>query len=130
MTNINFTNSLGLTTSFTNNDLDLILTELTAPNSSYASGQNQIMFIMLGAGYLLIVDLNTVFNRRLFELYSFSNSNLYPFQLKLTSNNNNATTASINEALVSVGYAGTTPISSLSNVYMQLYIQTGSNISV
>jgi hypothetical protein len=128
MTTINFTNSLGLTTSYTNNDLDLILTELTAQRASYASGQNNIAFIMLGAGYLLLVDLNTNFNRRLFELYSFSASNLFPFQLKLT--NSTSTTASINDALVAVGYAGTTPIASLSQVFMQIYMQSGSNISV
>ena len=44
MTTINFTNSLGLTTSYTNNDLDLILTELGVQNASYAAGQNQITF--------------------------------------------------------------------------------------
>ena len=71
MSNINFTNSLGLTTSFTHNDLDLILTELGVQNSSYAAGQNQITFIMLGAGNLLIMDLNPVFNKRLFELFIF-----------------------------------------------------------
>jgi hypothetical protein len=129
MSNINFTNSLGLTTSFTHNDLDLILTELGVQNSSYASGQNQITFIMIGAGNLLLMDLNPVFNKRLFELYAFSLSNLFPFQLKLT-NNNTSITASINEALVSVGYAGSTPITSLSQIYMQLYTQSGSNISV
>ena len=129
MTTINFTNSLGYTTSFTNNDLDLILTELTSQNSSYASGQNQIAFVMLGAGYLLLMDLNPIYNKKMFELYSFSASNLYPFQLKLT-HDNNATTVSINDALIAVGYAGTTPIASLGQVYMQLYIQSGSNISV
>ena len=71
MTNINFTNSLGLTTSYTNNDLDLILTDLTAQSTSYASGPNNITFIMLGAGYLLLVDMNTNFNRRLFECFFF-----------------------------------------------------------
>ena len=56
MSNINFTNSLGLTTSFTHNDLDLILTELGVQNASYAAGQNQVTFIMLGSViyYLLI----------------------------------------------------------------------------
>jgi hypothetical protein len=129
MSNISFTNSIGLTTSFTHNDLDLILTELGVQNASYAQGQNQITFIMLGSGNLLLIDLNPVFNKRLFELYSFSLSNLFPFQLKLT-NNNSSLTSSINDALVSIGYAGTTPITSLSQIYMQLYTQSGSNISV
>jgi len=129
MTTINFTNSLGLTTAFTNHDLDLILTELNTHDSSFASGENQIGFIMLNVGYLLLVDLNTHFSRRLFEMFSFSASNLYPFQLKLT-NNNSAATFSINEALVSVGYSGSTPINSLSQIFMQLYIQSGSNLSV
>ena len=129
MSNINFTNSLGLITSFTHNDLDLILTDLGVQNASYAAGQNQITFIMLGAGNLLLMDLNPVFNKRLFELFSFSLSNLFPFQLKLT-NNNSSATFSINDALVSVGYSGTTPITSLSQIYMQLYTQSGSNISV
>ena len=129
MTTNNFTHSLGLTTAFTNHDLDLILTELNTHDSSFAAGENQICYIMLNPGYLLLMDLNTNFNRRLFEMYSFTGSNLYPFQLKLT-NNNSAATFSINEALVSVGYSGTVPISSLSQVFMQLYIQSGSNLSV
>ena len=121
MTTINFTNSLGLTTAFTNHDLDLILTELTTHDSSFAAGENQVCYIMLKPGYLWLMDLNTNFNRRLLEMYSFTGSNLYPFQLKLTVNNS-AATFSINEALVSVGYSGTVPISSLSQVFMQLYI--------
>ncbi len=107
----------------------MILTELNTHDSSFAAGENQICYIMLNPGYLLLMDLNTKFNRRLFEMYSFSGSNLHPFQLKLT-NNNSAATFSINEALVSVGYSGTVPISSLRQVFMQLYIQSGSNLSV
>ena len=75
------------------------------------------------------MDLKTNFNRRLFEMFSFSASNLYPFHLKLT-NNNSAATFSINEAFVSVGYSCTVPINSLSQMFMQLYIQSGSNLSV
>ena len=102
MTTINFTNSLGLTKAYTNNDLDLILSNLTIHDSVYATGENQMGFIMLSAGYLLLIELNTNFNRRLFEMFSFTASNLYPFQLKLT-NNNSSATFSIHEALVSVG---------------------------
>ena len=60
MTTINFTNSLGLTTAFTNHDLDLILTELNTHDSSFAAGENQICYIMLNPGYLLLMDLNTI----------------------------------------------------------------------
>ena len=56
MTTINFTNSLGLTTAFTNHDLDLILTELNTHDSSFAAGDNQICYIMLNPGYLLLMD--------------------------------------------------------------------------
>ena len=68
MTTINFTNSLGLTTAFANQDLDLILTELTTHDSSFAAGENQICYKKLNPGYSLIMDLNTNFNRRLIEM--------------------------------------------------------------
>ena len=60
MTTINFTNSLGLTTAFTNHDLDLILTELNTHDSSFAAGENQICYIMLNPGHVLLIDLNTI----------------------------------------------------------------------
>jgi len=129
MTTINFTNSKGLTIQYTNNDLDLILTELTTHNTYYTSGNNDIIYIMLGSGYLLIIDSSSTVNRKLLQSYSFSASSLYPFQLKLT-NNNTAAVLSIHEALITCGYNGITPITSLESVYMTVYIQSGSNIDV
>ena len=84
MTTVNFTNSSGLALQFTNHDLDLVLTELTTGNTYYSVGNNDLVYIMLGNGYLLVMDISNTINRKLFECYHFSASNLYPFQLKLT----------------------------------------------
>ena len=129
MSTINFTNSSGLALQFTNHDLDLVLTELTTGNTYYSVGNNDLVYIMLGNGYLLVMDVSYTINRKLFECYHFSASNLYPFQLKLT-NDSTSSVMSINDALIASGYSGVTPISSLSSVYMMIYIQSGSNLDV
>ena len=129
MTTINFTNSTGLTFHFTNNDLDLVLTELTSSDTYYSVGKNNLNYVMLGRGYLLVVDISNTTNRKLFESFHFSASNLFPFQLKLTSTST-ATVSSINDALITAGYRRVVPITSLESVYMMLYIQSGSNLDV
>ena len=80
MSTINFTTSSGLTINFTNNDLDLVLTTLATSDTYYSVGKNSLNYIMLGNGYLLIIDISTTTNRKLFESFHFSASNLYPFQ--------------------------------------------------
>ena len=129
MSTINFTNSSGLALQFPNHDLDLVLTELTTGNTYYSVGNNDLVYIMLGSGYLLVMDISNTINRKLFESYHFSSSNLYPFQIKLTHDSTSAV-MSINDALIASGYSGVTPVSSLASVYMMLYIQSGSNIDV
>ena len=117
MSTINFTTSTGLTINFTNNDLDMVLTMLATSDTYYSVGKNNLNYIMLGNGYLLIIDISTSTNRKLFESFHFSASNLFPFQLKLT-NNSTASVLSINDALVASGYSGVTPINSLASIHM------------
>ena len=105
MTTVNFTNSSGLALQFTNHDLDLVLTELTTGNTYYSVGNNDLVYIMLGNGYLLVMDISNTINRKLFECYHFSTSNLYPFQIKLT-NDSTSSVMSINDALIASGYNG------------------------
>ena len=81
-----FTSSASLTIQFTNNDLDLILTDLTAHETYFTCGNNEVVYIMLSPGNLLVVDTSSLTNRKLLESFSFGASVLFPFQLKLTNN--------------------------------------------
>ena len=74
MSTTNLTNSSGLTIQFTNNDLDLIPTDLTAHETYFTCGNNELVYIM--------VDTSSLTNRKLFESFSFGASVLFPFQLK------------------------------------------------
>lgn len=124
MSNINFTNYNNLTRQFTTTELDNILTDLNSKNSYYQSGQDNLIFIRLTEGYLLLIDLNSNTNRKLFELFSFNHAVDNPFQLKLIQNNS-SNEFTIDQALLSVGYIGIIPIESLENIFMKLYIKTG-----
>ena len=53
---INFTNSEGLVRSFNDLELDRILTDLNASNSYFTSSYNDLIFIRLSDGYLLLYD--------------------------------------------------------------------------
>ena len=67
MSPINFTNSSGLTIQFTNNELDSILTDLTAHDTYFTCGNNELVYIILSPGNLLVVDTSSLTNRKLFE---------------------------------------------------------------
>ena len=109
MSTINFTNSLGVTITFTETELISILTNLSSSNAYFTSGLNEILFIRISQGKLLLIDLNDNINRKLFEIYSFHYSVGNVFHLKLV-HNDNALELNINDALISVGFSGTTPI--------------------
>ena len=53
---INFTNSEGLVRSFNDLELDRILTDLNASNAYFTSSYNDLIFIRLSDGYLLLYD--------------------------------------------------------------------------
>jgi hypothetical protein len=126
---INFTNSEGLVRSFNDLELDRILTDLNASNSYFTSSYNDLIFIRLADGYLLLYDKKPNSNRRLFEMFSFGFAADNPHNLKLTQNNS-ATEWTLDQALLSVGYPGAIPVASLEQVYMKLYIKSGSNVDV
>ena len=121
-----FRNSQNFNKVFTYTELDQILTDLNSYNQYYQSGSDDIAFIRISFNHLLIIDLNFMFNRMLFENYSFQYSIENIFNLKLI-NNNLATETSLDEALISIGYSGNVPISSLSKIFMLLYSKTVNN---
>ena len=124
MATISFTNSLNYTRAFTETELISILTNLNGSSNYFANGLNELGYIRIASGTLLLVDLNSHINRQLFEIYSFHFSVTNQFNLKLV-HNDNALELNINDALLSVGYSGTIPISTLESVFMKMY--TNSN---
>ena len=62
-------------------------------------------------------------------MFSFGFAADNPHSLKLVQNNS-ATEWTLDQALLSVGYPGAVPVTSLENVYMKLYIKSGSNVDV
>ena len=83
MTTISFTNSLGVTITFTETELISILANLNSSNAYFTSGQNELIFISISQGKLLLVSLNDNINRKLFEIYSFQYSVSNAFNLKM-----------------------------------------------
>ena len=126
---INFANSEGLVRSFTDLELDRILTDLNASNSYFTSSYNDLIFIRLADGYLLLYDKKPNSNKRLFEMFSFGFATDNPHSLKLVQNNS-ATEWTLDQALLSVGYPGAVPVASLEQVYMKMYVKSGSNVDV
>ena len=127
MSVVSFTNSSNYTRSFTEIELNAILTTLNASNTYYTNGLNNLVFIRISLGNLVLLDLNFNINRKLFESFSFQYAIGNPFNLKLI-HNNTAVESTIDNALLSVGYSGTVPILlSLESVFMKLY--TNSNAS-
>ena len=84
------------------------------------------MYIRISLGTLLLVDLNDNVNRTLFELYSIQYSVGNTFHLKLI-HNDTAIENTFDDALISVGYAGTTPVSIFESRYFKLYTQYQHN---
>ena len=120
---VKFRNSQNLNKVFIYTELDQILTALNSSNQYYQSGSDDIAFIRISFNHLLIIDLNFMFNRMLFENYSFQYRLENIFNLKLI-NNNLATETSLNEALIRIGYSGNVPIPSLSSMFMSLFSNT------
>ena len=126
MTTIDFTNSLGYTRSFTEGELISILNNLNSTNTYFSNGLNEIVYIRISLGKLLLVDLNENINRKLFELYSIQYSVGNNFHLKFV-HNDNALEYTFDDALISVGYSGTIPVTTLESRYFKLYTQYEHN---
>lgn len=124
MATISFTNSLNYTRAFTETELISILTNLNCSSNYFANGLNELVYIRIASSSLLLVDLNAHINKQLFDIDSFHFSVTNQFNLKLV-HNDNALELNINDALLSVGYSGTIPISTLESVFMKMY--TNSN---
>ena len=118
MATISFTNSLNYTRTFTETELISLLSTLNGSNNYFTNGLNALVYIRISTGSLLLVDLNSNINRQLFEIYSFQYSVTNQFNLKLV-HYGNALEFNINDALLSVGYSGTTPSPTLETVFMK-----------
>ena len=103
MTTIDFTNSLNYTRSFTEGELISILNNLNSTNTYFSNGLNEIVYIRISLGKLLLVDLNDNISRKLFELYSIQYSVGNNFNIKFV-HNDNAIESNIDDALISVGF--------------------------
>ena len=67
MTTVSFANSLGVTTNFREIELISSLGNLNYSNAYFTSGLNELVFIRISQGKLLLIDLNGNINRKLFE---------------------------------------------------------------
>ena len=122
---ISFTNSVGYIRSFSTNELTIVITNLNATNSYYANGLNDLLYVRVKEGNLLLFDLSDNINRKVFESFSIGYDASNPFSLKFT-HNSTAIEYTVDNALISVGFSGATPISTLESQYMKLYVITSS----
>ena len=124
---IQFRTSQNIIKLFTQTELDQMLLTLNSYNQYYQSGNDDLVFIRVSMSQLLIIDLDFLFNRRLFENYSFQSSVENVFGLRLIGINNvTASELSINDALLTIGYGGPLPISSLESIFMTIYSKTST----
>ena len=84
------------------------------------------MYTGISLGTLLLVDPNDTINRTLFEIYSIQYSVGNTFHLKFV-HNDHAFEYTFYDALPSVGYSGTTTLSTLESRYFKLYTQYQHN---
>ena len=103
-----------------------MLVDFNSTSVYFTNGLNSLAYIRLNIGNLLLLDLNDNTNRKLIELFSFTYEIANPFSLKLI-HNDSALEYNIDDALVSVGYAGTIPIVSLESRFMKLYTTGAGN---
>ena len=99
---------------------------MTAINSYYSKRNDNLAFIQINTTKLLIMDLGFRFNRRIFEMFNISYDIARSFQLKFTSNNSSIQ-YSLDECLLSLGFADAVPVSSLESIFMKLYSFTGQS---
>ena len=124
---IQFRTSQNIIKLFTQTELDQMLLTLNAYNQYYQSGNDDLVFIRVSMSELLIIDLDFLFNKRLFENYSFQSSVENVFGLRLIGINNvTASELSVNDALLTIGYGGPLPISSLESIFMTIYVKTSA----
>ena len=69
---LSFTNPVGYTRSFSTNEFTIIINILNATNSCYANGLNDLLYVRLKEGNLLLFDLTDNINRKIFESFSSS----------------------------------------------------------
>ena len=58
--NISFTTSVGYTRSFSTNELTIVITNLNATNSYYTNGLNDLLYVRVKEGYLLLFDFSSL----------------------------------------------------------------------
>ena len=80
------TNSEGLVMNYTNELLETILLQLSASNTYYTTGDNNIIFIKIGSKRI-VLDYTYHINRNIFQYYTIHENVLNPFQLEYILNN-------------------------------------------
>ena len=126
MTTNYFTNSLNYTRSFTEDEFISIFNNLNSTNIYFSNVLKALVYIRISLGQLLLVDLNDTINRQLLELYSIQYSVGNTFHLKFV-HNDNALEYTFDDALISVGYSGAIPVSTLESRYFKQYTQYQHN---
>ena len=81
-----FTNSIGYTSSFSTNELPIVITNLNGTNSYYTNGLNDLLYVRIKEGYLLLFYFTANINRNIFESFSIGYDDTNPFSLKFTHN--------------------------------------------
>ena len=106
--------SRGNATSITyqNTELSSILVSLEGSNNQH-SVTNGVAFIRVSAGRMLLLDVNTLWGRRLVEIYAITFDQTNMFGMKFTSSNIDHT---LDQALAGIGYSNMTPVSSLAAI--------------
>ena len=83
---INFTNSKGTTINLTHIELSNVLVSLNATNTYFVNANNYLVYVRVNTGLLLIMDLYTNMNRKIFELYTIGYDMFNQFLVKFTHN--------------------------------------------
>ena len=80
-----FTNSENNTIEITHIELTQILTNSNATNNYYVNANNDLVYVRISSGILLLMDLlpNININIRLFELFSIKYEISNPFFIKI-----------------------------------------------
>ena len=107
----------GSSVTYQNTELATIITGLEASNNQHliASG---VAFVRIGTGRLLMLDVDTLHNRKLLETYAIHYDSTFAYNLKFTSSNMDF---SLDNALDGVGYSNLTPVASLASMFAALY---------
>ena len=109
----------GSSQTWQNTELITVLNNLETANNTHTE-TNGIAYVRVSAGRLLILDVNTLWGRKLLEIFGIGYDSTNPFGLKFTANNIDY---DIDGALTAVGYSNFVFVSALSAINAATYYQ-------